>query len=250
MDKPFNHKAQLTQNPSCKPHEVNCMNCRIKRDSLFNDLSFEELTVLNEKRYTMSFKAGEVICKTGSRPLGLFCLTSGKVKISQWGQNGVEQIVALKKPVDFIGFRTVMLDCQSPVSAIALEDSTVCVIDKNDLYKVVQNNNKLAFKFMRYFAGEYKKAESRFVHLTHKHMRARLADTLLHLLNTFGTLDDQGTIDAALKRTELAALSNMSTANAIRFLSVFSKEHLIEIDNRKIKILNLKALENISLLGW
>jgi len=250
MEKSFEQHTHFTEYQSCKPNEVNCMNCRLRRDSLFNDLSFEELAVLNEKRYTMSFKTGEVIYKEGSRPMGLICLTSGKVKITRWGENGTEQIVGLKRPVDFIGFRSVMLDCQSPVSAVALEDATVCVIDKNDLYKVVQNNNRLAFKFIRYFANEFKKAESRFVHLTQKHMRARLADTLLYLVDICGTQPDHATIDVSLKRTELAALSNMSTANAIRFLSAFSKEHLIEIDHRQVKILNLKALKAISLLGW
>ncbi len=172
------------------------------------------------------------------------------MKITRWGHDGNEQIVALKKPVDFIGLRSVMLDCQSPISAIALEDSTACIIDKNDLYKVLQNNNRLAFKFIRYFANELKKAENRLVCLTQKHMRARLADALLHLLDIYGTQHDHATIDVSLKRTELAALANMSTANAIRFLSTFSKERLIEIDHRKVKILNLKALKDISVLGW
>ena len=81
-------------------------------------------------------------------------------------------------------------------------------------------------------------------------MRSRLADALLHLLNIFGTKSDNATIDVSLKRTELAGLSNMSTANAIRFLSAFSKEQLIEIDRRKVKILNFKALKALSQSDW
>jgi len=250
MDKSNNFEENLNPFQSCEHSGNNCMNCRLKQDSLFSGLNVNELVVLNQNRYTLSFKAGEIICKTGCKPPGLICLTTGKVKITRFGQNGEEQIVAFKKPADFIEFRSIMLDVQSPVTAIALEDCNVCVIDKKDLYTVVQNNNGLAFKFIRYFANESKNAENRLICLTQKHMRSRLADALLHLFDTFGTKSDRVTIDVSLKRTELAGLSNMSTANAIRFLSTFSKERLIEINRRQIKILNLKALKAISLSGW
>ena len=250
MNKSYDLKENHYKSQSCEHAGTNCMNCRLKQDSLFSHLSLNDLAILNQNRYSLSFKAGEILCKTGIKPPGLLCLTSGKVKITRAGQNGEEQIVAFKKPSDFIAFRSVMLDAQSPVSAIALEDCTVCVIDKKDLYTVVQNNSGLAFKFIRYFANESKNMETRLICLTQKHMRSRLADALLHLINTFSFKPDQKTIDVALKRTELAGLSNMSTANAIRFLSAFSKEKLIKIDRRQIKVLNLKALKDISLSGW
>ena len=80
-------------------------------------------------------------------------------------------------------------------------------------------------------------------------MRARLADSLFWVFDTYGTLPDESTLNVSLKRADLAALSNMTTANAIRMLSSFTKENLIEIDQRKIKIKNFKGLREVSLLG-
>ena len=88
--------------------EVTCMNCRKKKHSLLNDLSYDELAVLNEHKYEVSYQAGEIICKEGTKPPGLLCLNVGKVKITRTGLNGNEQIVGLKKPVDFIGFPALM----------------------------------------------------------------------------------------------------------------------------------------------
>jgi len=50
----------------------------------------------------------------------------------------------------------------------------------------------------------------------------------------------------SLKRSDLAGLSNMTTSNAIRVLSSFDKEKLVDIDQRSIKINDLGELRKIS----
>ena len=78
-------------------------------------------------------------------------------------------------------------------SAIALEDSLICIIDKNDFFKVIENNNSLAFKIIRLFAHELNEADLRMVNLTQKHVRARMADALLLVNDIYGTYPDNGT---------------------------------------------------------
>ena len=119
-----------------------CMNCHKRNHSLLNDLSHEELVQLNSNKYRVNYKAGETICKLGTKPLGLICLYEGKVKITRTGSNGNEQIVSLKKPVDFIGFRTLMRENTFMTSAVAIENSSVCIVDKNDFFNIIKNNIK------------------------------------------------------------------------------------------------------------
>ena len=85
--------------------------------------------------------------------------------------------------------------------------------------------------------------------LTQKHIRGRLAESLLFLLDTYGTEEDNITIKVYLSREDVANLSNMTTSNAIRTLSAFAAENVIGISGRKIKILDLKKLDKISELG-
>jgi CRP-like cAMP-binding protein len=89
----------------------------------------------------------------------------------------------------------------------------------------------------------------RTVNLTQKHIRGRLAESLLFLYDTYGTEDDRTTIRVYLSREDIANLSNMTTSNAIRTLSIFASENVISIDGRRIKILNLEQLRKISELG-
>ena len=234
---------------SSKTAETTCMNCGMRNRSLLSELSYSELEQLNKNRYTISYKPGEIICKEGSKALGLICLEKGKVKIIRRSPNGTEQIVALKKPVDFIGFNTLMGEGVYLTSAIALEDVSVCIIDKNDFFKVIGSNEHLALKIIRLLSRTLNEVDTRMVNLTQKHVRARLADALLLINEIYGTRTDQETLNVPLKRSDLAALSNMTTANAIRILSSFSKENLIELDKRDIKVKNLKALRDISVFG-
>ena len=52
-----------------------------------------------------------------------------------------------------------------------------------------------------------------------------------------------------MSREDLANLSNMTTANAIRTLTSFADEHLIVVDGRKITILDEPKLRQISKFG-
>jgi CRP/FNR family transcriptional regulator, polysaccharide utilization system transcription regulator len=234
------------RNKSKDDIKYNCLNCIKRSNSLLSDLTNNELKLLDKNRYEVSYKSGEIICKEGTKPFGLICLNKGKVKIVRKGVNGNEQIVGLKKAVDFIGFRGLMGGSFYLSTAITLEDSLICVIEKKDFFKVVEMNKKLAFKIIKLFANNLIKKDSRLVSLTQKHIRARLAEALLLIKDIYGINPSTGILNVSLKRSDLANLSNMTTANAIRVLSSFKEENLVGINHRKIKLNNLKDLKNIS----
>ena len=92
-------------------------------------------------------------------------------------------------------------------------------------------------------------ADERTVNLTQKHLRGRLAESLLFLKESYGVEEDGCTLSIFLSREDLANLSNMTTSNAIRTLSQFAAEHLIIIDGRKIKIIDEETLLKINKVG-
>lgn len=229
--------------------ENTCMNCAKRCHSLLGELSFEELKVLDSNKYTVAYRANETICKEGTKSLGLICLNKGKVKITQSGMSGSEQILALKKPVDFVGFRALMNGNTHLSSAIAIDDVSVCIIDKQDFFEVVASNEQLAFKIIRFLAQQLNEMDNRLFNLTQKHIRARLADALLMINDIYGANAESGILNVSLKRADLAALANMNIANAIRLLSSFTRENLIEVNQRDIKIMDLKGLKDLSVFG-
>jgi CRP-like cAMP-binding protein len=92
-------------------------------------------------------------------------------------------------------------------------------------------------------------SETQTVNLTQKHIRGRLAETLLTLKETYGLDGDGATIAMYMAREDLENMSNMTTSNAIRTLSQFAAEGLISLDGRKIKLLDEDELTRISRLG-
>lgn len=197
----------------------------------------------------MKFRKGETIYSEGERPEGLICLSAGKVKIYKEGIGGREQIVRMAKPIGFIGYRALFAEENYMASALAIEDSTICIINRESLFKVLQTNSMLSLSIIKSFATELGFSNSRTVTLTQKHIRGRLAESLIFLKDTYGMEKDNQTIKVYLSREDIANLSNMTTSNAIRTLSNFASEGVISIDGRKIRILDYDQLEKISKHG-
>ncbi|MBN2681964.1 MAG: Crp/Fnr family transcriptional regulator [Bacteroidales bacterium] len=226
-----------------------CASCIESKDSIFQILTDKEKDSLKKNHSCQLYRKGDIIFKEGDKPTGLFCLSSGKVKIFKEGVGGREQIVRMAKPGGFIGYRAMFAEESYNSSAVALEDSAVLIIDKESLMKVLKTNPELTLKIIKKMASELGFSNSRTVTLTQKHIRGRLAESLLFLKDTYGFEDDCKTINVYLSREDIANLSNMTTSNAIRTLSTFASENVIIIDGRKIKILDLAKLERISELG-
>ena len=81
---------------------------------------------------------------------------------------------------------------------------------------LVTQNNDLAMFFIRQLSVDLGIADERTVNLTQKHIRGRLAESLLFLKESYGLEEDGSTLSIYLSREDLANLSNMTTSNAIR----------------------------------
>jgi CRP/FNR family transcriptional regulator, polysaccharide utilization system transcription regulator len=217
--------------------------------SVFSVLNVEEKELLKRNSTCTHYRKGDIIYKEGDKPTGLICLSKGKVKIFKEGVGGREQIVRMAKPVGFIGYRALFAEQNYIASAEAIEDCVICTIEKESLYKILKGNYEFSLSIIRSLASELGFSNNRTVTLTQKHIRGRLAESLIFLKDTYGLEEDNSTIKVYLSREDIANLSNMTTSNAIRTLSTFATEKIITLDGRKIRILDIKGLERISEMG-
>ncbi|WP_297089500.1 Crp/Fnr family transcriptional regulator [uncultured Draconibacterium sp.] len=217
--------------------------------SIFYLLGQDDKDELQHHISLSHYKKNEFIYKEGDKPNGFLVLIDGKVKIFKEGVGGREQIIRMTKPLGLIGYRALLADETHNGSAVTLEESLVCTISPDFIFSRALKNTDFSFKIIRKLSKELGFSNARTVTLTQKHIRGRLAESLILLKDKYGFENDGTTLKAYLSREDIANLSNMTTSNAIRTLSTFANEKVIAIDGRKIRVLDATRLERISKLG-
>lgn len=217
--------------------------------SPFYLLTPEEKEELQESVSLTTYRRNEYIFREGDKPSGFMMLVTGKVKIFKEGVGGREQIIRMSKPMGIIGYRAFFADEAHIATAVTLEDSVIANISMEYIMTRAIKNSEFSLRLIRKLARELGFANMRTVTLTQKHIRGRLAESLILLAEKYGFEHDGTTLKVYMSREDIANLSNMTTSNAIRTLSTFANEKLITIDGRKIKILDLQRLDRISKLG-
>lgn len=227
--------------------KIECRDCSARENSILGLCEVSELSSLSENKQCNIFKKGQVLFNEGNYAGGLFCINKGKVKIYKTGKDGKEQIIGFGQTGDFLGYRALIAEQPHSTSVAALEDTVACLIPKTEFYKLLEINPSVSKQLMKSLCLELGIALEKIQSLSQKSVRERVAETLLQLYETFNNLNnDQKIIDITLPREDIANIAGTSTESLIRTLSEMKNEKLIELDGKKIKILNLTKLENIA----
>ena len=209
----------------------------------------EQRRIVSENLVLQEYKKNEIIYAEGEEPENLWILLSGKVKKYKSGIGEKVQILRLYRPVQYFGHRAYFAREQYVSTAAAFEASTIGSLNMKIVEELIRKNTELAMFIIHNLSKTLGGSDTKIVNLTQKHIRGRLAEALLLLADNYGLEDDNATLKIYMSREDLANLSNMTTANAIRTLSSFVNEHLIIVDGRRIKIINEPQLRKISKYG-
>lgn len=231
------------------------------KKSELEDIISQDLTELwaalnpDEKKYVLEgftvhrYKKNQIIYAEGEAPEQLWCLLEGKVRTFKSGVGERVQIIRLYRPVQYFGYRAYFAGENYTSSAAPFEPTVVGCIPMEILDNLVHTNNGVAMFFIHELSRNLGGSDNKIVSLTQKHIRGRLAESLLMLAENYGLEDDDATLRICMSREDLASLSNMTSSNATRTLSAFVEEQLILVDGRRIKIINPQRLRKISRFG-
>jgi CRP-like cAMP-binding protein len=222
-----------------------CDSCLNSSDSIFKHLTAEEHAIVEREKVCNTYKRGSVIYHEGSRTNGFYCINSGVVKIFKTGIDGREQIIAFAKKGGIIGYRSILSSELACSSAKVIEDATLCFIPGETLISLVKTNGNFSMSIMQQTCKELGEANSFITDIAQKTVRERLAEVLLNLKDIF-ELDNDQVLQISLTREELANIVGTATESVIRLLSEFKQDKLIDLNGRKIKVLDIKRLEKIS----
>jgi CRP/FNR family transcriptional regulator, polysaccharide utilization system transcription regulator len=222
-----------------------CNSCALESGSIFKHLTPEEVETLNFEKDFRQYKRGDILYQEGNRISGFFCINGGIIKVFKTGFDGKEQIIRFAKQGDIIAYRSVLSNELACTSAKVIEDCQVCFIPSEILISFIKTNPAYALELLKLACHELGEANSFITDIAQKTVRERLAEVLLFLVNDFG-LDSENFLNISLTREELANIVGTATESVIRLLSEFKSDKLVELNGRKIRIINRKGLEKIS----
>jgi len=226
-------------------YDIGCESCTIRTHPLFRHLGPEELQEISLSKITETHKRGSVVYEEGNRIKGFYCVQKGIVKIYKTGMDGKEQIIRFAKPGDIIGYRSVVSNEPACTTTEVLEESVLCHIPAEILLKLIKSNGKFAVELMKLTCKELGEANSYITDIAQKTVKERLAEILIHLEEEFGK-DDSGVLRVSLTREELSNIVGTATESIIRLLSEFKNRGYLELNGRKIKILDKPGLRYIA----
>ncbi|TNF01222.1 MAG: Crp/Fnr family transcriptional regulator [Deltaproteobacteria bacterium] len=229
-----------------KKNKTACENCESRMSGVFCDLDSAELSNISEHKVTNVYKKGQNLFVQGNHPYGLYCVSRGNIKVSKVGADGKESIVRIVKGGDVIGHRSLFTDQNYTATATAMEDSTVCFLDKKFIMKAIQEMPSVAMNIIEKLSRDMGAAENKVSSFHQKNVRERLAELLLLLKESHGEETEDGHIKINIKltREEMATMIGTANETLIRFISEFKDEGLIEQDGKFIIIKDEDELMN------
>lgn len=222
-----------------------CEQCIVRQFSSLKALKKDELLRLADCKTSYTIKKGDTIFEEGDITNGIYCIKEGVCKVSKLSDNGKDQIIKLIKPGALLGQRSMISDEPANLSATALEDMEVCFIPRSEIMQFFNDNNQFSMNVMKTICEDLKEADDHTVDMAQKTVRQRLVDTLIYLEETFGKNED-GSLHIQLSREELAGMIGTATESCIRLLSDLKKANLIELQGKKILILDKNKLKRFA----
>jgi len=222
-----------------------CSVCQ-KRCNLFSNLSEEEIFLIDQNRYEVKFKSGEIIFKQGTSATHVISFFSGLAKQYIEGPGDKNLIVKLINPTQILEIPGFYTDKRHHFSIAAIVDSIACFIDQKVFNELMHKNSKFADHYLSEISKSSIKTYERFSSIAQKQMHGRLADVLLYVAQDVFC---SNSFDLPLSRQELGEMTSLTKESVIRILKDFASEGFIHLEGSRVTLSNLKALHNISLVG-
>ncbi|EDM38637.1 transcriptional regulator [Pedobacter sp. BAL39] len=215
--------------------------CDIENCFFCQNVLPEWLPAVLANRKNFIAKKGELIIKEGDPVTGVFFVTQGVVKVhKKWGDK--ELILRFADQGSIFGHRGINTkDGLYPISATALETTTLCYVDIDFFKTTIKVNHDFAYNLLMFYADELHTSEKKMRDLALMPVKNRLAVALFHLRTQFG-INTEDCINITLSRQDLAAFTGATYETVFRTMNELIQDELIGLKGKEISILNEEKL--------
>lgn len=206
----------------------------------------EEFELLKESKTRLTYFKGETIFKQGAFSPYVIYIIEGLVKISLQTGPGKQINLRLAGRGDFLALSAIFGENHYVASALALKDTLTCMIDKESLGKLMEQNPSLALQINTQSFYAENRLLSLIKSLSYNQMRGKLAGAILYLSGDRFLAED---VFDLLSRQDIADFAGMALESAVKFLKEFEKDGIIKLEGRQIQIVQPDKLSDFSLHG-
>jgi CRP-like cAMP-binding protein len=203
-----------------------------KKKTMFDAQVF--LESVGASRRVSEFQDKEIIFAQGDAATSVLYIQKGSVKFTVVNESGKEAIVAIFSATDFFGEGCMAGQTTRMGTATAIAPTTVLVIEKEEMIRVLSAEHKLSDRFIAHMLARNIRVEADLIDQLFNSTERRLARTLL-LLARYGT---EGQPEPVLQKVSQETLAEMIGTTRTRvnlFMNKFRKLGFIEY-NGEIKV--------------
>ena len=211
---------------------------------LFDVLSEEELTYLNQCTESKSYKKYDQIYLEGDSSDAIYFLTKGVLKIATHSHDAREVIKSILHPHAMFGELSLLGEEKRQSFAEVMTGPAECLILKISDFNVLMNqNHQLCLNVINMVGGKLRKTEQRLESLIFKDARARIIDFLKDSVEKRGRkVGFEMLLKHTLTQQDIANITGTSRQTVTSVLNDLRKSDLIYFNRRSILIRDMQKL--------
>ena len=206
---------------------------------LFNGLDRSELEKFAEVTREKSYPKGSVILFEDDPGDSLFVVREGRVKVVLIGEDGREVILGVLGVGEYFGELSLIDDRPRSAHVIAMEESNLLVLRREDFRKRVESSPSVAWSLLTELSRRLRRADDKIGGLVLLDVPGRIARLLLDLAEESGT----NAIEKTLTHQTIAQMIGASRETVSRAMKDFQDAGWITVERRRIAIADRAALE-------
>jgi CRP/FNR family transcriptional regulator len=214
----------------------------IRRVPLFSTLTDEEFSRLQHIFVLRSYRKNQVIFLEEETGSYMYLVLSGKVKVAKAGTGGKETILAIHRTGDFFGEMSLLDGKTAPATVSAMEDAKIISVSGSDFHKYLMHNERVLLQIINVLCSRLRQVWQT-QSMSSSTAEARIRNGILQLAKRHGIRDARGIIiDLKITHQELAEMVGTSRETVTRVFARLREEGIIQVDQRRITLIDSQAL--------
>ena len=202
-----------------------------------------DVTLIREQGRTRRFRSGATLFHEGDTSDWIGLVVKGRVKISCFGADGRERLVAVIGPGELLGELSAIDGEPRSATATALEAMEAAVLTAEEFVAFLEQHPRTTLTILRAVIGRLRDSDRRRVEFGALDTVGRVGRLIVELAGRYGEESDGVLrIRLPLSQEELAGWAGASREAVVKALRKLRARGWIETGRREIRVLDLPAL--------